>query len=213
MSRGYLHKNTPRGIMDSWIPGFQIILSTRSDGKRVRRSQSDGYSVGCSHGAPSPCRRRERGNAGGTPRQSEAATEQSRTFVATAFNVATALRRRAAAEKAVMPRERLDGARRLQRNRGRSSLTEPGLRNSMCDSRWLFALECKRGVRGISEQTVDKRSERRAAGKNQQNAKQHHKNQDRRYPPPLALPQEFKEFSYDRDSAHGMLSKSSAEPI
>ena len=127
MSRGYLHKNTPRGIMDSWIPGFQIILSTRSDGKRVRRSQSDGYSVQCSHGAPSPCRRRENGNAAGnasterggyraiadvrrsrsdgdsiqcshgapspcrrresgnateTPRQSEAATEQSRTFVA-----------------------------------------------------------------------------------------------------------------------------------
>src|ERR1041385_2617398 len=160
--------------MDSWIPGFQIILSTRSDGKRVRRSQSDGDSVQCSHGAPSPCRRRESGNAGG---------------------------------------KRLDRARRLQSNRGRSSLTEPGLRNSMCDSRWLFALECKRGVRGISEQTVNKRSERRAAGKNQQNAKQHHKNQDRRYPPPLALPQEFKEFSYDRDSAHGMLSKSSVEPI
>src|ERR1051325_11041698 len=95
--------------MDSWIPGFQIILSTRSDRKRVRRSQSDGYSVQCSHGAPSPCRRRESGNAGGTPRQSEAATEQSRTFVAhratdTKFNVATALRRRAAADKAVMPR-------------------------------------------------------------------------------------------------------------
>src|ERR1051325_10052458 len=83
MSRGYLHKNTPRGIMDSWIPGFQIILSTRSDGKRVRRSQSNGDSVQCSHGAPSPCRRRASGNAGGeTPRQSEAATEQSRTFVA-----------------------------------------------------------------------------------------------------------------------------------
>src|ERR1043165_7425586 len=129
MSRGYLHKNTPGGIMDSWIPGFQIILSTRSDGKRVRRSQSNGDSVQCSHGAPSPCRRRESGNAAGTPRQSEAATEQSRTFVAhrataTVFNVATALRRRAAVEKAAMPGERLDRARRLQSNRRRPSLTE-----------------------------------------------------------------------------------------
>jgi hypothetical protein len=60
-------------------------------------------------------------------------------------------------------------------------------------------------ARGISEQTVDKWSQRRAAGKNQQNAKQHHKNQDRRYPPSLALPQEFKEFSDDRYPVHGML--------
>src|SRR5262249_42899072 len=35
----------------------------------------------------------------------------------------------------------------------------------------------------------------------------HHKNQDRRYPPSLALPKELKEFSDDRYSVHGMLCK------
>jgi hypothetical protein len=36
-------KITSEGMMGSWIPGFQIILSTRSGGTHLRRSYSDGY--------------------------------------------------------------------------------------------------------------------------------------------------------------------------
>jgi hypothetical protein len=74
---GIYIKITPEGIMDSWTPGFQIILSSRSAGRVfvVHRTTATEIDV-----ATALRRRAVTDKAvtpGGAPRQSEAATKES----------------------------------------------------------------------------------------------------------------------------------------